>query len=215
MNYIFYIALFSFSALFGYSSELDEYLEQHGLHLSPVHSIKNEGYSSEAQRLQFFEDLQKLPHIKHVAEIGFNAGHSTETFLKASDHISLTSFDINHHPYTNAGVEFMKKKYASRFEFIQGDSLATVKEYAKVSAIKFDLVFIDGCHAYHCALNDLINCKALSHEGTEIWIDDYDAPSIIAAAEECMRKGILTIDSVLSVSDASGKRTWAKGKYIF
>ena len=65
------------------TSGLDSYLSKHGFKLSPVHSGKNEGYSSLSQRAAFACELKKYTHIKRILEIGFNAGHTSELFLKS------------------------------------------------------------------------------------------------------------------------------------
>ena len=117
MNSITKFFLFAFLisrvAIFGQENfsqiTLDQYLQQMNLFLSPAHSHVNEGYSTEGQRQLFAEELQKLPHVKTIAEIGFNAGHSCECFLKNPNITEVVTFDINLHPYVRFGVEFMQK----------------------------------------------------------------------------------------------------------
>ncbi len=195
------------------SENLDEYLQQNGYFLSAVHSQINEGYSSDAQREAFFKDLQKSPHINTIAEVGFNAGHSCELFLNSSDQIEVTSFDIGRHPYTKVGVEFMQKKYPTRFEFILGDSGVTLQQYATASNKKFDLIFIDGCHEFNHAVGDIYNCRRLAHKNTEAWIDDYAYGEVQKAVEYCVNNGIITIIEAKSADDASGLYSWVKVRY--
>ncbi len=195
-------------------TDLNAYLEQRGFFLSPPHSTKNEGYSSDLQRQAFSQDLKNLPQVKTIAEIGFNGGHSCETFMKTSDQIEVTSFDINMHPYVRVGVEFMRKKYPNRFEFIPGDSAITVKRYAERTSKKFDLIFIDGCHQFDHAVNDIYNCRKLAHQNTVVWIDDYAPYGVQGAVDHCVQQGLIKIIEAKNVMDTSGARAWAIVQYV-
>ena len=50
-------------------------------------------------------------NIKNVMEIGFNGGHSAETFLSSNENIHLVSFDIGEHDYVKLGKEYIDKFY--------------------------------------------------------------------------------------------------------
>lgn len=89
------------------TSGLDSYLSKHGFKLSPVHSGKNEGYSSLSQRAAFASELKKYTHIKRILEIGFNAGHTSELFLKSCPKAEIVSFDLNYYPYTAVGAQYI------------------------------------------------------------------------------------------------------------
>lgn len=194
--------------------DLDTYLNQKGFFLSPINSEKNEGYSSVKQREEFAHDLQKLPHVKKILEIGFNGGHSAETFLNSSDCQKLVSFDISTHPYVRTGVEFMKKKFGDRFEFIQGDSQREIPRYAATHlGEKFDLIFIDGNHAFDSVVADIRNCKQLAHRETFLWFDDYNAEEPKSGVDFCVQEGLITILDSKDVVDSSGVRAWAIGRY--
>ena len=77
------------------------------------------------------EDLIMLtnkPNI-NVMEIGFNAGHSAEVFLKNNEHLSLTSFDLGTHDYVSTAKEYIDSNYPNRHTLILGDSRQTVPTY--------------------------------------------------------------------------------------
>jgi len=115
--------------------------------------------------------------IKKVMEIGFNAGHSAEIFLKNNPDIDLVSFDIGHHDYTEHARKYIEITYPGRHRLILGDSKQTIPEFIKENPdVKFDLIFIDGGHDYETASADLENSLLLSHKDTIIAIDDVTDP---------------------------------------
>ncbi len=132
-----------------------------------------EGYSAQVpEQMDFLIYLSNMEKIRTVLEIGFNAGHSSELFLK-NGCSEVTSFDIGHHPYVRFAKEYIDSFYPDRHELILGESEKSVPFFAKQhSGIKFDLIFIDGGHAYQTAIADLKNCKLFSHENTIIVMDD-------------------------------------------
>lgn len=132
-----------------------------------------EGYSQQVQ--QQVEDLKKLtnkPNI-NVMEIGFNAGHSADVFLKNNNTLTLTSFDLGGHAYVPVGKEFIDAAYPNRHTLICGDSTITIPEYINNNKDKkFDVIFIDGGHEYDIAKADMENCFHLAHKDTIVVLDD-------------------------------------------
>ena len=106
-------------------------------------------------------------------EIGFNAGHSAEVFLKNNSTLTLTSFDLGSHNYVLAAKEYIDLTYPNRHTLIIGDSTITVPKYIKNNKNKkFDIIFIDGGHDYKIANTDLLNCMKLAHKDTIVALDD-------------------------------------------
>ena len=125
--------------------------------------------------VQQYKDQSKYLDIysknaSKILEIGFNAGHSAELFLKGNSNTIVTSVDIGFWYYCKFGREFLNKKYPNRLNVIFEDS----KKISKVIQEKYDLIFIDGNHSYEYALNDLKNCKNFSHRQTYIILDDVE-----------------------------------------
>jgi len=105
--------------------------------------------------------LASNSNIKHILEIGFNAGHSSDLFLNINPDCTVTSFDIGLHSYYKVGKEFIDNKYPNRHTLILGDSTKTIPSFN--SDIKYDLIFIDGGHEYEVVKADLLNCKRFAH----------------------------------------------------
>ena len=132
-----------------------------------------EGHTQQVQpETNFLKNIVDNPNIKNVMEIGFNAGHSAETFLSTNKNINLISFDIGDHDYLIFGKEFIDNTYPNRHELIIGDSLKTIPEFVKNNDTKFDIIFIDGGHTYTVVKNDTEKSfSMLSNKGIILWHD--------------------------------------------
>lgn len=149
---------------------LNNYLIDKGFKL-----INIEGNSEENQVQT--DDLIKLISNPirplNVMEIGFNAGHSADIFLKHNPYVNLISFDNNYHNYVMTAKEYIDKTYPNRHTLILGDSRITVPEFIKNNnGTKFDIIFIDGSHDYNIVKQDIENCYKLAHKDTIVIMDD-------------------------------------------
>jgi hypothetical protein len=128
---------------------------------------------------------------KSLLEIGLNGGHSMAIFLLSNPNLEVLSFDICEHKYVKDVANYFKEKY--NFNFVEGNSLITVKEYNTDK--KYDIIHIDGGHAENCVKNDLINCKQFAHKDTLLIFDDTNDHSIANILNEhCQRNFIKEID---------------------
>ena len=107
-------------------------------------------------------------NVKSVLEIGFNAGHSTEIFLK-NKVSKVVSFDLGEHFYVKEVKNYIDYTYPGKHTLILGDSTKTIPCYPEE---KFDLIFIDGGHQLEIARQDLLNCKRFAHSETILVMDD-------------------------------------------
>ena len=132
-----------------------------------------EGYSQQIpQQVQDLINLTNKNSIS-VMEIGFNAGHSAEVFLKNNPQLTLTSFDLGYHKYVTPAKEYIDLMYPNRHTLILGDSTITIPSYLKDNKnTKFDIIFIDGGHDYKIAKTDMQNCFYLAHKDTIVILDD-------------------------------------------
>ncbi len=196
---------------------IDSYLEIYNLSLIPLHSSNNEGYMTEAQKKQFETRLKELPTIRSLAEIGLNGGHSMAHFFNNCEKLEKAlSFDINRHSYTQYAAEYFSRFHKNQFTFVEGDSLATVPEYASKNQEKYDLIYVDGYHNYHYCLNDIINCRKLAHPDTILWVDDFNASFIRDAVQQCVIDGVIEVVGTYSSKDpCGGGRCWIEARYRF
>jgi predicted O-methyltransferase YrrM len=106
-------------------------------------------------------------------EIGFNAGHSADTMLRANKNLSLVSFDLGCHAYVQPAADYIQFLHPGRHALFIGDSTQTLPLYIEANPDKkFDLLFIDGGHDYEVAKADMENCLKLAHSDSIIIMDD-------------------------------------------
>jgi predicted O-methyltransferase YrrM len=197
-------------------SGLDRFFRQQGYHLNPAGNANVEGYITAKQREMFIEELKKHPHIHKIAEVGFNAGHTSEIFLEFVLDSHVVSFDINSLHYTLTGVEFLKTQFQDRFQFIEGDSQYTVPSFFKTHPDqKFDLIYIDGCHLLDACINDILNFKPFADENTVLWVDDTHFPNVKGAVELAERLHVIKVVNSLRAEDELGVREWIEARYNF
>ena len=132
-----------------------------------------EGYSQQVdQQVKDLIAITNKPNLR-VMEIGFNAGHSADVFLKNNKFLDLTSFDLGEHAYVLAAKRYIDETYPNRHTLIIGDSTKSVPKFiSSLNNHKFDIIFIDGGHAYETAKTDLENCMYLAHKDTIVILDD-------------------------------------------
>lgn len=189
-------------------SRLNEYLIQHG-------HTQLEGHCCAGGTTQpdFLRHITRSGrHVRSVAEIGFNAGHSSLIFLDTRPQISVMSFDLMSHRYAACAKEFVDRQFPRRHTIVEGNSLQTVPRFAKEHPeVTFDLIFLDGGHSYETALHDILNMKQLSHKETILIVDDLGIATVKRAWEQCVRQGVITRGATYR----SKHKAWCVCKYIF
>jgi hypothetical protein len=113
-----------------------------------------------------------LYHLSEISsklvEIGFNGGHSEALFFYANPDISLLSFDLCDHRYTELCLNYLQSKY--RIEFIKGNSIQTIPQYRNHS--KYNVIHIDGGHGKNICYHDMLNCRMFGDEHSFLVVDD-------------------------------------------
>lgn len=198
---------------------LEEHLINKGYNMTQgIGDPRYEGYVTDSQKKQFDAQIILYPNVKSILEIGLNGGHSAENFFQKYPNLDrFLSFDIYHHQYTYDAADYLKNKYKDKFITIQGDSQVTIPKYAKEHPDeKYDLIYVDGSHAYAYALQDIKNCKAFAHKDTVVWIDDYDDRDVQKAVNECIKNEIVEVKHTqIAFDPVAGDRTWIEVRYLF
>jgi len=124
-------------------------------------------------QVDYYYRLATLPLINTVCEVGFNAGHSVAVWLQANEKSYVYNFDFVEIPYQAATIDYLKGRFGSRFELIQGDSTVVVPKWADEHPnVKCDLISIDGGHSEAVAYADMKNFAKLAHVDTLVVLDD-------------------------------------------
>lgn len=174
-----------------------------------------EGFMRTTQAAFMKDLLISRPDVRRIAEIGFNAGHSSFLFLNSRQDTTVTSFDIGEHDYVGTAANYIGQKFPGRHKLVVGDSTETVPVFTRETNETFDLLFIDGGHDYQTAAADIENMRGLARRDNIVIVDDY-APHVsygegpTKAWDEAVKAGIIAQESI-----ASGDgRTWAVGRYL-
>jgi len=123
-------------------------------------------------------DMARLPWVKNICEIGFNAGHSAVSWLAANPDITLYSFDLGYHDYTESIGKYLKKRFPGRFHLILGDSRRTLPKFIQENpTVKCDIMSIDGGHFYDIVLHDFNNFRKMANPRNLLQFDDYPSAS--------------------------------------
>lgn len=196
---------------------VESFLRSRGFSLHPLRNEENDGYMSPAQKRQFSRQLARYPRIRRIAEIGFNAGHSAEHFFAERPELELLlSFDMNNYPCTRHAAEYFYHTYKNRFALVPGDSLATIPElHRQHPALRFDLIYIDGCHRFEWAVGDVMNAQTIAHDQTIVWIDDVNKRNEVSAAVKFLESvGIIRIERRFHSHDPDyGSRNWIQARF--
>lgn len=183
--------------------------------------------STSAEELLFLAASARRAGARLIGEIGFNAGFSTQVFLSACPDSRVVSFDLVEHGYTKVAKRIVDRKFPGRHTLVPGDSTATVPRFVRSNPdMRFDLVFIDGGHAYDVAKADIANMRPLCTGATAVIIDDLTpwrrwGKGPARAWREAIEAGLVRQEQVFKdgvqvVSvEPPGKRVWALGRYLY
>ena len=173
-----------------------------------------------------YQTLARLPFVKRICEIGFNAGHSAFIFLASNPNVSLVSFDLGRYPFTKVMAEHIQSLFPGRFNIIYGDTTKTVPEANTTLYKACDMVIVDGGHTYEVAKQDLVNMRSLANPKHNLVVfDDYPVPDkpvankqLQRAWHESIQQGLLVNIfgcSFTSHNSIRNKRGFSLGMYIF
>ena len=202
------------TAYYFYNKNPEFHFETVNAFLSSKGIVPVEGNSDQVPG-QIYDLTNLTKGTMNILEIGFNAGHSTEIFLKNNPRCKVVSFDLGEHDYVHEVKKYIDYTYPNRHTLILGDSTKTIPEYPE---FLFDFIFIDGGHSLEIAQQDLVNCKRFSHPWTLLAMDDITyrnhAPWTIGPTRawvEAKREGFIV---ETEYKDYSPGRGMCWGKYI-
>lgn len=185
-------------------------LPPHAEYLESLNVDLGEGHINSEHAAFFREFLLSHPEIKRIAEIGFNAGHSSDLMLSIRPDIEIVAFDLCEHAYVNTMKEYIDQKFPGRHTLIRGDTRHTLPSYfRKHPEEKFDLIFIDGGHTFGIAHSDLRWMHEMARPDTVVIMDDMQYYGPRTAWEEYERWGRVQTDAILG-----SWHKWAVGKYL-
>lgn len=125
----------------------------------------------------FYWRVAASPAVRHICEVGFNAGHSTALWLSANPTATVDTFDLfNPHltGFMQANLLFLQRLFPGRLTAHIGDSLRTIPAANLLPSC--DLVHVDGRHSYDNTRQDTINFMRISHPSTLYLFDDQCDP---------------------------------------
>ena len=119
---------------------------------------------------------------------GDNAKTMIETVLQNSqpEEVQYYGFDF----FSDPSFQTVKKKLEKtgcRFELFKGNTLKTIPEAVKTLP-KMDLIFIDGGKSYTEAKSDWENSKTLMHDGTAVFVHNYEFPGVRRMVDNISRE---------------------------
>jgi predicted O-methyltransferase YrrM len=136
-------------------------------------AVKVEGFLGREQGAWFARLLADNTAITRIAEIGFNAGHSSCLFLGAREDVTVVSFDLGLHGYVTRAKQYVDQTFPGRHTLVLGDSRDTLPRYrADHPDTLFDLAFVDGGHDYDVARADLAHILPMIRPSGLIVMDD-------------------------------------------
>ena len=185
-----------------------------------------EGHQFTQQRAYFAWAAQR-PNTSTICEIGFNAGHSAYTWLRAAGPRlrRLVHFDLGEHAYVAPHHESLRAAFPGvEMELVLGSSVETVPAFAAARPeVRCDLLAVDGGHFGEVPLADLQNMRALAAPGAWVLMDDINAAcpgGFCAAPTAAWRRmeaqgQLVTIQCENYLQHAPRKplRGWCVGRY--
>merc|ERR1712224_917239 len=107
-----------------------------------------------------------------MCQVGFNAGHSAMALLEEAPAGSvLLSLDLGRHEYTRPleqTVARVAEELGHTHILLTGDSAQLLPKFKN---IKFDIIFIDGNHAYEAVSLDLLHALSQATPETVIMVN--------------------------------------------
>ena len=149
----------------------------------------------------FYMRVAASPAVRHVCEVGFNAGHSTAMWLTVNPTVTVDTFDLFDEAKTGfmtPNLHLLQRRFPGRLTAHRGDSLKTIPAASLVAPC--DLVHVDGRHSYGNVMEDAMNFMRKSHPSALYLFDDQCAARNCSGPDAgvAAAPGLATCDMVLA-----------------
>jgi len=136
------------------------------------------------QHMDYVRELLKLgPRVKHICEVGLNAGHSAALFLAVTSHHEAVyhSLDLFEQLYSQAATQLLKSVFGERFIMVPGNSQDTMTTTPSLDLCQ--VWSLDGDHGPG-AIRDISNALAISPNLELVMTDDVTDDSTTPLAQQ-------------------------------
>ncbi len=177
-----------------------------------------EGHSGQLpEQILAYIHLVRLPFVKTVCETGFNAGHSTFTWLASNPEVHVYSFDIGYHAYAKPQAELLSGMFPGRLTVTWGNSAQTLPFFRKSNPdVRCDVIVVDGGHTPEIAQADMANFRLMANTNNLVVLDDYPTQyygSLGIAWKKLTDSGVLK--TIFNCGFAGGKwRAFSVGQFL-
>lgn len=130
----------------------------------------------------FLNEYIRKNNCKRIMEIGVFNGENAKTMVEAAAEKSPLH-EVEYYGFDVFGGDLFRQarqkleRTGSRFRLFEGNTLHTLPEIVN-SLPKMDLIFIDGGKSYAVIKNDWDNSKTLMHDGTAVFVHNYELPGV-------------------------------------
>lgn len=140
----------------------------------------------------FLNEYIRKNGCKRIMEIGVLNGENAKTMVEVAIQNSLPS-EVEYYGFDFFGghvfqqVERKLEKTRCKFKLFKGDTVDTLPRAVKTLP-KMDLIFIDGGKSYSEANSDWEHSRTLIHDGTAVFVHNYDFPGVYRMVENISRE---------------------------
>jgi hypothetical protein len=112
-----------------------------------------------------------------LAQVGFNAGHSTAIWLASNPTVQVRSFCLLDRSWSAGAVRVLQDMFPGRLSVFKGDSAKSIPRWSAANPdFVCDLIHIDGAHSYVHVVADFINLRAHARSHSLFMFDDQCDP---------------------------------------
>lgn len=130
----------------------------------------------------FLNEYIRSHMCRRIMEIGVWNGDNARTMVEAAltnvppEEVEYYGFDFFHSSSFHE-VEEKLRKTGCTFTLFKGDTVNTLPRAVKTLP-QMDVIFIDGGKSYREATSDWDSAKTLMHDGTAVFVHNYDFPGV-------------------------------------